>query len=233
MNGGAAVVCAAIAAFEPASGSVVFAPTAFTLPAGRVQLSLVEVGVPTLAFGVTDDVEIGVAGTWIPRGEVLVGGGAKIVLDRRGPFSVAVLSGLGGALPEQNLVGGVDPGTVSLVPMFGGVMSFSRATEVPLDVHVSSTVFVPIVHGAADAVMLFRPGVEYAALPWLSIVGEVSLRAVVPRPQVGFGGAVAARFRFWQMAIDAGWLVDFGIVGPALPIVSLPGVPVMNLAVLL
>lgn len=216
----AAVVVAVALAIAGAPNRGLVLPTSTTLSQGSVDVTLEEVGVPEVTLGISDVWEVSVGGAWVPGTDLIGGAATKVKLAQSGPWSTSAFGGIAIDFPEL--------GTRATCPILGGVMGLHRLFDPSLDVDVVALVGVPIVSNNVDAVMIIAPTARYDVNPWLSLMGAVWLRGVVPEDLMGITLDAGARFRFWKMSVDVGWLIDFGVIGPPLPVVSIPGIPMLN-----
>lgn len=203
-----------------------FLPTATTLSRGELSFTAHELILPTATLGITNDLEVTLGGTWIPGGEIIGMAAGKVRFERNGRSSVAGFAGAFVDVPEPGR-----PGVPATFPVLGFVLSHGDLFDGRLDVNGVAFIGVPFVSGSVDAVVILAPTLIYDVAEWISIVGELWLRGIVPQPQAGMAFVAAARLRFWRMTADLGWLIDVGVVGPPLPVVDWPGVPVLSLGI--
>lgn len=201
----------------------VFLPTANTVPSGGFDVTLYDIALPGVAYGATDRLQVGFAATRIPTAEWLVFPGAKYELARAEGISIAAFGGLGIEAPEA--------GSVGYLPMLGIAASATgERTCVTFAVIQAS----PTSIRGTDRVLSVATSVVWRASRRVELVAEEHLRVVAPEAQVASTTIAAARAHLGRFSIDAGWMLDLGIVGPPFPLIGpegvlgVPGVPVVN-----
>lgn len=206
----------------------VLLPAAGTTPQGAFDVTVYEMAFPSVAYGVTDDVQIGVGATWVPSSEQILMPGGKVRLASAGGLEVSGIAAIGMSHPDKGVPGwlpvfgvagthcGVAGGRICL----GGVV----LSATPSSLRGSDRVVIGGVNGA------------WRATKRVDVLVEIDTRAVAPELQVGTTFMIASRTHVGRMDVDLGWLIDAGIVGDAFPLLGspsvfgVPGIPLLNLA---
>lgn len=203
----------------------IFAPAAGTTPPGGVDVTVYELALPSVSYGVADGVQVGFAGTRIPTAETILIPGAKARLAKSAGITLTAFGAVAADLPER--------GRTGWLPMAGLVGTRCGARACGSLVVLSAT---PTSVRGTDRVLDMAVTGSWPAGRFVEILGEQHLRVVVPETQVGSTSLLAARMRWRAVAVDLGWMLDVGVVGPAFPLVGpegllgVPGIPVINLS---
>lgn len=228
----AAVAPRAVLAQEdgrPAPRRSVLLPAAGTTPEGSFDVTVYEMAFPSVAYGVTDDVQIGVGATWIPTSEQILMPGGKVRLASAGGLDLSAVAALGMSHPDKGVPG--------WLPVFGVVGTFYGVADGRIclgGVVLSAT---PGSARGSDRVLVGGVNGAWRATKRIDVLVEIDTRAVAPELQVGTTFMIASRTHVGRMDVDLGWLIDAGIVGDAFPllgspgVLGVPGIPLLNIAV--
>lgn len=203
----------------------IFTPAAGTTPAGGFDVTVYELALPSVSYGVADGVQLGFAATRIPTAETILIPGAKARLAQSAGITLTAFGAVATDLPAR--------GRTGWLPMVGlvGTRCGERACGSAVVLHAT-----PTSARGTDRVLDIAMTGSWRAAGFVEMLGEQHVRVVVPETQVGATSLLAARMRWRAFALDVGWLLDIGVVGPAFPLVGPegllgpPGIPVINLA---
>jgi hypothetical protein len=206
---------------------MIFLPAAQTTRQGKFDVTFYEVALPSVAYGVTDRVQIGIAGTYVPTAERIFVPGAKVELAHAAGIRLSATGALGIDDPEHG-----KPGYVTTVGLVGtgcnGNGSLCAGATL-LSATASS------VRGA-DRITDIAGSVFWSAGSHFDLLAEEHVRTTVPNAQVGSLTVIAVRGHWRAVSADVGWLMDVGVVGPPFPLIGpegalgVPGIPVLNVS---
>lgn len=214
---------------RPALRRSVLLPAAGTTPQGTFDVTIYEMAFPSVAYGVTDDVQIGVGGTWIPTSEQILMPGGKFRLASAAGLDLSAVGALGMSHPDKGVPG--------WLPVFGVVGTHCGIAGGKICVGGVVLSATPSSLRGADRVLIGGVNVAWRVNRRLDLLAEADTRAVAPELQVGTTAMIAARVHAGSHTdVDLGWLIDTGIVGDAFPLLGspsvfgTPGIPLLNLA---
>ncbi len=207
----------------------VLLPAAGTTPRGTFDVTVYEMAFPSVAYGVTDDVQIGVGGTWVPTSEQILMPGGKVRLASAGGLALSGIAALGMSHPDKGVPG--------WLPVFGIAGTFCGIADGKICVGGVVLSATPSSRRGSDRVLVGGVNAAWRVNRRLDVLVEADTRAVAPELQVGTTLMIAARAHFGRHTdVDVGWLIDTGIVGDAFPLLGspsvfgTPGIPLLNLA---
>jgi hypothetical protein len=206
----AAAAGAARGRWDARESNGLVAPTALTLPAGSVRVTLYELVVPEVAVGITDRLQVSGGGIWIPPAgglELILTAQVKYQVIDRGPLRLAPLATILAFTGEYG--------------RSAAIMGAGAAASLCLDGDCDSLISAAIIGGAQyfdsyEGQPEWRPGIAVSPSFIFAVHRNVKLVAEVHAVSGEWAvlPIVMARFAFRRFGAEVGAMVNDGYPFP-------------------